>query len=862
MQKKNQHPTYTLFILCAMLMLLTSLAFQQTDPVHAQPHAPQNSLTWGTQRVVSEPTFELQHDAMVVDNQGQLHLVYGKDHLYHAKLVEGNWNTSIIDPGWSVGRTASLAVDNSGNLHVAYTDDHNEQVKYRAYNGSHWSNATVVADADIKHVAIAVTSSGLPRIVYNLWERTDYAVFDGTDWQVQAVEGGESGVYFGNGVVAIAIDGQDQSHITYPASVYDGSGTSSQVRYATPRSTRSWNIQTIASAYRTCCILSLYSSIAIDDNDYPHIAFDNEFFAQLSYTHFDGVTWATSQIDAAGANPSLTLDSQNQPTVTYQGGFNTNREAYIATLNDGSWGKTQLTANSTARSTSVFDSGTSTTHYVLMSNDQLFYGQSNVRVTSLDLIDTSFTAGTYVDMVYHHAAPHLAYLTSSGGIEYAYLDGGQWKRETVENDPRATYATVAIAFAQTSNKPCVAYQRRDIDTSIKQLRLACQEADTWTHEVADTLNELAGVDMDLAFFGDNPHIAFIEGPRSTSDQSYLKYAYKSAGSWQVDSTLWANGGWMFQGVSLAVDNSEQPHISFYTEGFDLMYLAKTTSWQWAVLKEGGSSDTVVTVDSSGNPTVVAGHSDGLFVHVYDGTTWQEQQILTLQYPSKIDFVVDSQGKPHLSYTDDGALHYATIEADGQASNWLTASWTTQQVDTLIAGSEHNALVVTDTDNPLIAYYDSNNGDLKFTFNQHVATVSASGGTLDAYGLAHFDFPAGAFSDDVVISMTVTQPQTTPVNGIGIYYDITANYEASGGEATLEAGQTYTVSIQYDEAAVPAGTDEADLALFYWDGNTWQREPTSTVNTATNTITATPNHFSLWAALSEQEYSVYIPIVIR
>jgi len=57
-------------------------------------------------------------------------------------------------------------------------------------------------------------------------------------------------------------------------------------------------------------------------------------------------------------------------------------------------------------------------------------------------------------------------------------------------------------------------------------------------------------------------------------------------------------------------------------------------------------------------------------------------------------------------------------------------------------------------------------------------------------------------------------------------------------------------------------DEANLALYYYDGLQWMKEPSSAVDTVANTITATPDHFSLWGILAPGNYEIYRPVVLR
>ena len=77
--------------------------------------------------------------------------------------------------------------------------------------------------------------------------------------------------------------------------------------------------------------------------------------------------------------------------------------------------------------------------------------------------------------------------------------------------------------------------------------------------------------------------------------------------------------------------------------------------------------------------------------------------------------------------------------------------------------------------------------------------------------------------------------------------------------------TYTVVVTYTDDEV-LGVDEETLGLYTWDGAEWVLEPTSMVSAGTNTITATPGHFSFWAVLSgekvQDQYFIYLPLVVR
>ena len=142
----------------------------------------------------------------------------------------------------------------------------------------------------------------------------------------------------------------------------------------------------------------------------------------------------------------------------------------------------------------------------------------------------------------------------------------------------------------------------------------------------------------------------------------------------------------------------------------------------------------------------------------------------------------------------------------------------------------------------------------------------SGGILTSpVDNATLTFPAGAFTATAVITYVVRYPGNVPAAGdfdtTGHVYEVTAVNAGTGQPATLAPGHTYTVVVPYADEDLK-GAAENSLALYYWNGSQWMREPTSGVNTANNTVTATPDHFSLWAVLGSATKQIYLPLVTQ
>lgn len=145
---------------------------------------------------------------------------------------------------------------------------------------------------------------------------------------------------------------------------------------------------------------------------------------------------------------------------------------------------------------------------------------------------------------------------------------------------------------------------------------------------------------------------------------------------------------------------------------------------------------------------------------------------------------------------------------------------------------------------------------------HGAATPESGGVLTSYhGDTAIQIPPGAISDTVSITLSPAYGMLSAggdLTGIDHVFDVTIVDQQTGQPAQLAPDKDYTLSVQYtDEEEGPA--IEETLALYWWDGSQWVKEPSSVVDAVSNTVTATPDHFSLWAVLGETK-RMYLPLV--
>ena len=156
--------------------------------------------------------------------------------------------------------------------------------------------------------------------------------------------------------------------------------------------------------------------------------------------------------------------------------------------------------------------------------------------------------------------------------------------------------------------------------------------------------------------------------------------------------------------------------------------------------------------------------------------------------------------------------------------------------------------------------------LEFETCSEVANVTnGSGGSLayvDSMGLTTtIQIPPGSVSETVQASYTPLPAITYPpagLNEIGHAFDLKAIISGTTQTVTSLLAP-YTITVVYSESEL-GSVDEGNLALYWWNGTQWQKEPTSTVNPSGNIISATLDHFSLFAVLGGHQ--VYLPIVLK
>jgi hypothetical protein len=316
-----------------------------------------------------------QGNSLALDASGRAHIGYIGDGegLKYAHKPAFGWLIETVDPEGLEGYT-SIAMDEAGFPHISYIGpgtDPTQNLFLASKDASGWQIQDVSYGPNLESPSLALDAEEDPHIAWvahplNGHDSVQYCFWDGSDWQGECVEVGS--YLFSGGKKMLAIDGSGFPHVSYakddtlkyahkdmsgwqhdvvdtevewsdPSLALDGDGyphiaftknvegyfpyTVLWYRY---KDESGWHIEYVAgqmlwSAHSPC--------LALDSQGYPHISFREFFYGAgewIAYAYKDASGWHAGAYfgglggpDALGADPSLCLDTNDIPNITYYG---------------------------------------------------------------------------------------------------------------------------------------------------------------------------------------------------------------------------------------------------------------------------------------------------------------------------------------------------------------------------------------------------------------------------------------------------------------------------------------------------------------------------------------------------------------
>ncbi|MFX1263018.1 MAG: PKD domain-containing protein [Promethearchaeota archaeon] len=460
-------------------------------------------------------------------------------------LTNDVWNSDSIDTDSNIKVIEhSLKLDSNNNPHVSYsvqdTTNFDSAIKYATFRNGQWQVEYLDTESDyFGYPSIALNTNDYPSICYlidnELVERTlgtnydlKYAIWSGNQWNSEIADAGQGKV---GKYSSIAIDGNDERHISY----YDeGYG---DLRYAFS-SNDNWEVSVVEE--RAISPLNpiysnddvgLYTSIALDSNERPHIGyhigFDNSFNGynnKLRYAQMLEAEWNIETVEEyvgesglywLGVSTSLALDQYDN--------------VHISTWDS-------------------LDLGT-------YEHLDLVYAKWDGSEWQIEVVDSEGNVGSSSSLVLDsNDNPHISYSDGTNyDLKYARWTGIEWLIETVDSEGDVgSWTSIAL---DSTDHPCISYY----DSTNHDLKYARWTGTEWLIETVDS-DSSVGAWTSLALdSNDNPHISYYDG--YYGGNSDLKYAKWTGTEWYIETV--DSDGAVGLYTSIALDSNDNPHISYY-----------------------------------------------------------------------------------------------------------------------------------------------------------------------------------------------------------------------------------------------------------------------------------------------------------
>lgn len=252
---------------------------------------------------------DMSDRSLRLDGADRPHVAYGGDQLFYAWHNGSGWLYETVDQTPGAGTHAALALDTSGYPHISYywgSPDYDLRYVYKDASGWH----TEVADDWWvgKHTSLALDGDGYPHISYaSDGGNLRYAYKDTSGWSLETVDSqGQLGVDN-----SLALDSQGYPHISY----FDGA-PNYNLKYA-HQDAAGWQVATVDETSMS----GSDSLLVIGIGDHAHISYMDEWYGDLRYASHDDSGWHLETVlsDATGYL-SLALDGDNYPHIAYVAG--------------------------------------------------------------------------------------------------------------------------------------------------------------------------------------------------------------------------------------------------------------------------------------------------------------------------------------------------------------------------------------------------------------------------------------------------------------------------------------------------------------------------------------------------------------
>ncbi|MCL7454513.1 MAG: PKD domain-containing protein [Anaerolineae bacterium] len=287
-----------------------------------------------------------------------------------------------------------------------------------------------------------------------------------------------------------------------------------------------------------------YSSLVLDSDGNPHIAYNDETNQAIKYAHKSGDTWQIEVVDATGAaNPALALDAGGWPHISYYD--TTNADLKVAHKDETGWIRETVDSdgNVGAFSSLALDgAGYPHISYNDTTTSRIKYARFDGTAWSSEPVGYGYGSSSLaLDIT---GNPHISFGDGSY-LRYASFDGSTWQIESVDYWDGANSSLVLDTYA----RPYISWI-----SYYSELKYGYFDGTTWQIDIVDGWGaQTSSLALDTA--GD-PHIGYAH-------EAGVRFAVRDGTSWQIEVV--AAGA---ANPALVLDATDRAHISYYNQGLE------------------------------------------------------------------------------------------------------------------------------------------------------------------------------------------------------------------------------------------------------------------------------------------------------
>jgi hypothetical protein len=758
--------------LLLVVLVTTSLGAMPQSKASYAPEA-----SWDIYTVDGPAYFYMLTDRTLrFRSDGDACMAYGGDNLYYSCFDHGTetWQTELIDGNTMVGSHASLAINAQDKPYISYYDAAEGDLKLAYVDPFNvWQIITIEnAIPDVPRMPRSEMDNSL-----------DLDAFDLPIYPTPLLESLNATPIDDLGIgkyTSIAIDNLGGIHISY----YDDftEPDSGMLKYAY------WNgigLPTIdiVQNYHDQGDVGLWTSIAVDDENVPHIAYMSEKYDDLMYAYKRNLgVWEIEQVDssAVGTFASIALDSANRPHISYFDFGRTNlRHAYR--IGRDTWGLNIVDDRDSVgyySSIAINKDNEIFISYYNATNGNLKIAQTKVGSWTTWKIDTPVSAGDvgyYSSIALKKGFPSIFFFNlSKGHMQYIWWDTGldDWDLSTLTEHYIADVGVATSLALSTAGAPHISYMddTRDrlkyaqtlsltwettvvtntihagswssigmlndlqpaisfYDMTNRDLLLTIWDGFEWVDEEVDTEGIVGQyVSMKIASNGDF-HLSYYD-----ASLGLLKYAFREHDDDNWEITILDNGD-AGKFTSIDLDPFDRPYISYFdaqNEVIKVVFKSATDTWVDFVIAAVGDPTDGVDIDEAYTSIDVRNYLNDIHISFYNETlgdleyayfdgSWNHLTIDSTGDVGKYNSLEIDTNNPFERHI----CYYDATERDLKYANWDGTNWTTEVVDGIGDVGRFCSLALNSAGQTAISYYDDSGRDLKYATSFPLPDVQIS-----------------------------------------------------------------------------------------------------------------------------------------